>query len=1717
MASKQKQRTKGNTRPSSSGRAAELLAREGAGATAGASGFIGFGTMSGDLGYVPAAQSLSLESDQDSSLETDFRMALRKLTKRDVVTKLKAIQEFGALCKEKNAEAVKGTLPHWPRMYSRLATDHDKRVREATQQAFEQLILRVRRSLAPQLRALMGPWLLAQCDTYAPAALSARAAFQSAFPAAKQGEAVAFCKTEILRYLEDNLFKETAASLSDPKSYTPEEQEEKYLRIQTCSVLGLGEFVTVLPEKELSSIQDTLAAILAENKLWKLAKSKSPQLRNAMYSLQGSLMRSAPSIAEAQLARISTTLLGGLDESDPLAVQALWESVLLVVSAFPNCWEHVNVRKAVLPKLWAMLRAGGNGSATVIHPNLLPLLSHVPSDVTGSGVMFYREFFGNIKEGLTCSSARQSASEYSAIVKAYMECVRYAISQSVTGDGAEDSQNVQNYLIQDELMPLIGQSITDDGSHLATTSLFLQTSKLLTHLCKQLDKTPSVSDALKMFWTSLDGICTEEVSLAEGRERPSRSLEKMAVLLAQLQFPEKSLRVKRMQKRSVSFSEDGSPVLLEAAAKSSVVSTRHPELILLVRKLVKESNRLARSSSLSHLKFMVRLLDSFQLVEVFEELLSGNGKEKDNLQISEEGIEETGEQVMGESRTATDEKSNPEEEENLETGEEGDFVNTELQSPDIIDEKDSSKIVWRCFDEVLLPWVQSEEARHHDEDEVLISTEEVLPHVVNIVAAAFGCCDDEERESILDAFCQRTSQPQTLYLLIRKILDSSHSACVRAWLKSAVFGQKLLALTDTLCSQALGGITEGSVSQSWDLINLGLSVEVEEEPTVDSGYAEQILGKFTDTLLRSKVEVEGNEQRVHGCISFICDVATNFFSAVKGCLLISSAEDLLLALFQLGCKEATNFPDSVQQKILSAWTKGAESLIRQTGGFLKEDGFLCKAAAWINASLKQGPHDIHSIELLAKPAVTLMDLIASSLPPCLDPDAPSTEESFLTLLMPSETEWERNLDMPNQWMLSSFFEETLTFTELPDMTPLDPVTVPTGLVYSVFAATLLRPLEMTSSPEVEDKPLLEAEEVAEQNREEFEGCVAMAQLPWRYDVIAPVLKRMLYALQWCKGTMGIDAVTNQIPRQTFSTEMPSYCPEVAMVINATLEGIWKGLSHDDWKRLVYETLEMSLIAGNLWSSSLFYLLSCYARYQGKRRELDLLEMAQGSDRFAVLTLPSIHTLEALLPYLGRDQTIELLEINTAKLVSSEGEMVTHIDGGLGSMSIVAAIVKQDSFDAASQGDIVASCIQQLVKWREEYPDRFLFGCDFRETVVFDDVFINIKMMQLVRLAVERLPTALSDSTWDFILCSIVAWIQTCSQSIDHALPSTLLTAFLCATFDLLTSAVTLLGSPAGHSSLPANLCTEWREFFSDKVFTLMLPLFVTIVEVTDFDSLTVARHHLLQSASDAICQMPPEQLKKHTLPPKSALSEGPGKVPGSPQASSDSAATQNAIHILLERLCPVLLKTDRSVKLASFQLLEKVMDEVAKADEERLKDEASSDKDQREEESSLPPPESLKEILDSASAYMEVIFADVQVGECLTLDPTSAGYHQSLSSVLTYLLVWRLYLRIFKAASAEVRAEYANYLRQIDGVSSLMMNIFRLMPDPPMLSSTKGSTSRNMFSIAPTMKAKGISPTQEEIQHQACTLYYSILEDLPAMVRQWWTSQDKKVAPIVDK
>ncbi len=64
----------------------------------------------------------------------------------------------------------------------------------------------------------MGPWLVGQCDVYPPAASAARQAFQAAFPPAKQTEALAFCKDDVMMVCELQLIRENVRGPLEPIS-----------------------------------------------------------------------------------------------------------------------------------------------------------------------------------------------------------------------------------------------------------------------------------------------------------------------------------------------------------------------------------------------------------------------------------------------------------------------------------------------------------------------------------------------------------------------------------------------------------------------------------------------------------------------------------------------------------------------------------------------------------------------------------------------------------------------------------------------------------------------------------------------------------------------------------------------------------------------------------------------------------------------------------------------------------------------------------------------------------------------------------------------------------------------------------------------------------------------------------------------------------------------------------------------------------------------------------------------------------------------------------------------------------------------------------------------------------------------------------------------------------------------------------------------------------
>ncbi|OXB60106.1 hypothetical protein ASZ78_003087 [Callipepla squamata] len=552
MGGKNKQRTKGNVRPSSSGRAAELLAKE----RGTVPGFIGFGTSQSDLGYVPAVQGAE---EIDSLVDADFRMVLRKLSKRDIITKLKAMQEFGTMCKEREAEVVKGVLPYWPRIYCKISLDHDRRVREATQQSFEQLILKVKKHLAPYLKSIMGYWLIAQCDTYSPAASAAKEAFEKAFPSSKQPEALAFCKDEILNVLQDHLLKETPDTLSDPH----------------------------------------------------------------------------------------------IDDSDAVVCPALWEAVLCAIATIEDCWSHVNARKGVLPKLWTVLREGGRGLATVIYPNILPFISKVPPGITEPRLEYFRTFFSSIIQGLSNERALASPSESSAIITAFMECLRFVVLQKT---GEDEWRQMHQMLIYEQLIPLTDAVLQEP--RLQHGPLFYQIAETLSSWEAKAevssdDNTNEVyQKLLSNFWDRLLKMCILHVDKLEADEK---TLFAISDMLEVLQNPKTVTKLSIRKSLKVKFSdEDESERNMESGKMTEVRSSTDSEIQAdlqyssILRKEPLE-NLVCNLSELSivyvneqkseqHLKFLSALLNNFSSNRVFQVLLEQGTNTSCPLAESQEDI-----------------------------------------------------------------------------------------------------------------------------------------------------------------------------------------------------------------------------------------------------------------------------------------------------------------------------------------------------------------------------------------------------------------------------------------------------------------------------------------------------------------------------------------------------------------------------------------------------------------------------------------------------------------------------------------------------------------------------------------------------------------------------------------------------------------------------------------------------------------------------------------------------------------------------------------------------------------------------------------------------------------------------------------------------------------------------------------------------------------------
>ncbi|GAB5576324.1 E3 ubiquitin-protein ligase listerin isoform X1 [Prionailurus iriomotensis] len=1612
MGGKNKQRTKGNLRPSNSGRAAELLAKE----QGTVPGFIGFGTSQNDLGYVPAIQGAE---EIDSLVDSDFRMVLRKLSKKDVTTKLKAMQEFGTMCTERDTEVVKGVLPYWPRIFCKISLDHDRRVREATQQAFEKLILKVKKHLAPYLKSLMGYWLMAQCDTYTPAASAAKDAFEAAFPPSKQPEAIAFCKDEITNtkvspalgqgscntfarlisaitsvVLQDHLIKETPDTLSDPQTVPEEEREAKFYRVVTCSLLALKKLLCLLPDNELDSLEEKFKSLLSQNKFWKYGKHSIPQIRSAYFELVSALCQRIPQLMKDEASKVSPSVLLSIDDSDPIVCPALWEAVLYTLTTIEDCWLHVNAKKSVFPKLSAVVREGGRGLATIIYPYLLPFISKLPQSITDPKLDFFKNFLTSVVAGLSTERIKTSFSECSAVISAFFECLRFIMQQNL---GEEE---IEEMLISDQLIPFIDAVLKDPR---------LQDGQLFNHLAETLSSWEAKADVEKddkiahsldkvllNFWERLSEICVEKINEPEA---DVKSVSGVSNLLQVLQKPKSSLKSNKKKVGKVRFADElpesnkenekcvssegenseGSELMTELSLShncSDLVSPlRKKPLEDLVCKLAAMSiNYVNEQKSEQHLKFLSTLLSSFSSTQVFKMLL---GDEKQSIVKAKR-----------------------------------------LEIARLVEKNPAVQFLYQK----LIGWLNEDQRKD-------------AGFLVDILYSALCCCDNNmERKYVLDDLIEvlllyislnysglhrytnynGNLKWNSILQVIEKACSSSDKhALVTPWLKGDILGEKLVTLADHLCHKDLESTvsSDSYFSERWALLSLVLSQHVKNDYLIGEVYVERIIVKLHETL--SKVKELSEAENNDSSVSFICDVAYNYFSSAKGCLLMPSSEDLLLTLFQLCAqnKEQTHLPDL---QVL-----------------------LCAVDDLLNMLLESEDTNLLGV--------------------------------YIGSVMPSNSEWEKmRQSLPMQWLHRPLLEGRLSLNYecfKTDFKEQDAKKLPSHLCTSALLSKMIL-------------VALKKEIVLENNE------------------LEKIIAELLYSLQW------YEELDNP---PIFLT---GFC-EMLQKMNITYDNLC-GLGNTSG--LLQLLFNRSMENGTLWSLIIAKLiLSRSVSSDEVKRHY------RRKEGFFPLTEGNMHTIQSLCPFLSKEDKKEFIAQCIPPLLAWTKEDLCSTNDGICTFScaplpnvmicrlVVAEIVLYQSaqfgFSGVSAGTVLLrgfghlaifnSCLQTrsiddgellhgilkiLISWKKDHEDVFLFSCNLSEV-----------------------SPEILESEWDFIMCSMLAWLETTRE--NHTLYSVpLVQLFACVSCDLACELSAFFDSTTLDTigNLPVNLISEWKEFFSQGIHNLLLPLLVTVTGESKDTSETSFQNAVLKPMCETLTYIPKDQLLSQKLPSKLVA----GQKTNLPEY----------LQTLLNTLAPLLLYRARPVQIAVYHMLYKLMPELPQYDQDNLKSYGDE-----EEEPALSPPAALMSLLSTQEDLLENVLGCIPVGQIVTIKPLSEDF----CYVLGYLLTWKLILTFFKAASSQLRALYSMYLRKTKSLNKLLYHLFRLMPENPTYAETAIELSnkepKTFFTEELQLSIRETATLPYHIPHLACSVYHMTLKDLPAMVRLWWNSSEKRVFNIVDR
>ncbi|KAJ1653646.1 hypothetical protein IWQ61_006270 [Dispira simplex] len=400
-------RVKGNARPASSSRAADLadlasVSLFRANPSLAFNQLLNQGVNGGGQGVYHSADSSGTGSNYSTRPSTPdsfhnstahsgdgtMDLLLKKLNKRDPQTRIRALEEAKALVEDRSVNNLQLLTHAWPRLYHRGTVTSERRLRLLTNQVNTILVTKLGRHIQPILAMLLPPWLLTFFDPIADIAQEARTGYEQLFKPEKRVKALVKCRESIMAYITKNICQHTAESLIDPQLVDVEERRRIYEHVVSGSFRALSHLVQTIPPDEWPTPRQDLDTLLDDSHFWEKCYHSAPTIRRAAYGVLSALTSYYPDVLDSRLSYLGHAFIRkAVMDKDPATHQELWEALTLVTKHFPGAWVHAGEKKPILPKVYEMISQGGFGSPRYLAAGIQAVLHYWPRELLGEDLL----------------------------------------------------------------------------------------------------------------------------------------------------------------------------------------------------------------------------------------------------------------------------------------------------------------------------------------------------------------------------------------------------------------------------------------------------------------------------------------------------------------------------------------------------------------------------------------------------------------------------------------------------------------------------------------------------------------------------------------------------------------------------------------------------------------------------------------------------------------------------------------------------------------------------------------------------------------------------------------------------------------------------------------------------------------------------------------------------------------------------------------------------------------------------------------------------------------------------------------------------------------------------------------------------------------------------------------------------------------------------------